>query len=215
VDPVDLRELLCGSRRFSDLLRGLPLISRTLLAQRLAQLEDVGVIESTRRPAGRGREYRLTQAGEEFRAAIEALGAWGQRWIHGRLDRRNLDPGLLMWDIHRRIAVERLPDARVVVQFDFRGVPAHVGGQRTWWLILRRPEVDLCLKDPGFPSDVVVTADVAALTKVWLGDLRLVDAQRGGGVTLEGPARWVRAFPGWLMLSGFAGVDRPTAVPAG
>jgi DNA-binding HxlR family transcriptional regulator len=213
--PLILRELFCGSRRFGDLRRGLPLISRTLLAQRLVQLEDVGVISSSRLPSGRGREYRLTQAGEEFRTTIDALGTWGQRWIHGKVDRKNLDPGLLMWDIHRRIAVDRLPDARVVVRVDFRGLPPHCRGQRSWWLVLDRPDVDLCLKDPGFPVDLVVTADVAALTRVWLGDLRLVDAQRAGAVLLDGHARWVRAFPTWLLLSGFAPVERPRPAHAG
>jgi DNA-binding HxlR family transcriptional regulator len=84
VEPLILRELFGGSRRFGDLRRGLPLISRTLLARRLAQLEDVGVIGSAVLPSGRGREYRLTEAGEE-----SAL-------IHGRVDHTNLDPGLLI-----------------------------------------------------------------------------------------------------------------------
>src|SRR6266446_4508153 len=74
--PLILRELFSGSRRFSEIRRGMPLISRALLAQRLRHLEDVGVIES--RPAGRGREYSLSQAGAEFHDVIQALGTWGQ-----------------------------------------------------------------------------------------------------------------------------------------
>jgi DNA-binding HxlR family transcriptional regulator len=65
--PLVLRELLCGSRRFSDLHRGVPLMSPTLLAQRLEQLEDAGIVRSVPRPHGRGREYELTAAGEELR----------------------------------------------------------------------------------------------------------------------------------------------------
>ena len=110
--PLILRELFQGSRRFSEIRRGLPLISRALLAQRLRHLEDAGVIES--QPAGRGREYRLTQAGTEFHCVIEGLGAWGQRWIHGRASAENLDSTLLLWNIRRRLAVDRLPDRRVV-----------------------------------------------------------------------------------------------------
>jgi hypothetical protein len=43
--PLILRELFSGSRRFNEIRSGMPLISRTLLAQRLHQLEDAGVID--------------------------------------------------------------------------------------------------------------------------------------------------------------------------
>ena len=72
--PLVLRELLCGSRRFSDLHRGVPLMSRTLLAGRLEQLEHAGIVRSVPRPGGRGREYHLTAAGEE--KLHEALPLW-------------------------------------------------------------------------------------------------------------------------------------------
>jgi DNA-binding HxlR family transcriptional regulator len=95
--PLVLRELLCGSRRFNDLHRGLPLMSRTLLAKRLEQLEDAGIVRSVPRPRGRGREYHLTAAGEELRPLVERLGEWGQRWARAQVERGDLDPGLLMW----------------------------------------------------------------------------------------------------------------------
>jgi DNA-binding HxlR family transcriptional regulator len=90
--PLILREMFCGSRRFNELRRGVPLISRTLLAQRLRELEDAVVVESLPLASARGREYRQTQAGQEFWDVINALGAWGQRWIHGRVNAENLDP---------------------------------------------------------------------------------------------------------------------------
>jgi hypothetical protein len=119
-----------------------------------------------------------------------------------------------MWDIRRRVNTDRLPDRRVVVQFDFRAVPKTVRRPPTYWLILERPDVDLCLKDPGFEVDLVVDADLVALTKAWMGDLRLADAMRSGLVRVEGPTALVRAFPGWLALSGFADVERPRGAAA-
>jgi len=150
----------------------------------------------------------LTGAGEELRPVIEQLGGWGQRWARSQLGREDLDPGLLMWDIHRRVDVHLLPERRVVVRFDFRGVPRASRCPTTWWLILKRPEVDLCLKDPGFEVDLVVYADVAALTRVWMGDVRLVDVMRQGLIRLDGLPAFARAFPTWLTLSTFAGVER-------
>jgi hypothetical protein len=117
-----------------------------------------------------------------------------------------------MWDMHRRLNVDRLPPGRTVVQFEFRNVPLESRCKRTWWLVLERPEVDLCLTDPGFGVDLVVQADLAALTKAWVGDVRLSDAIRSGLITLEGPRPLVEAFPTWLALSSLASVPRPVRV---
>jgi Predicted transcriptional regulators len=211
--PLVLRELLCGSRRFNDLHRGVPLMSRTLLAGRLEQLEDAGIVRSVPRSRGRGRDYQLTAAGEELRPLIECLGEWGQRWARAQVRRGDLDPGLLMWDIHRRVNLEALPPRRVVVRFEFRGVPATVRCPRYWWLVLEQVGVDLCLKDPGFLVDIVIGADLRTLTRVWMGDLLLVEGVRAGLIQIDGPRSLVRAFPTWLTLSEFAGVERVGGQP--
>jgi DNA-binding HxlR family transcriptional regulator len=78
--PLILRELLQGSHRFSELRKGLPRISQNLLVQRLAYLEDVGLVERRPRPNGRGYDYLLTTAGEELRPVVVALGTWGYKW---------------------------------------------------------------------------------------------------------------------------------------
>src|SRR5438552_16973052 len=75
--PLNLRELFSGARKFNDIHRGLPLISRTLLAERQRQLEDAGVVQCGTETTGK---YRLTRAGREFKEIIEGLGHWGQRW---------------------------------------------------------------------------------------------------------------------------------------
>jgi len=207
--PLILRELIGGSHRFNDIRQGVPLISRTLLAQRLRELEDAGVVQSQPLPSGRGRQYQLTPAGQELRAVIDGLGQWGQRWGTGQLDPKNLDVGLLMWNVRRRMNVERLPAERVVLRFDFRALPAHYKGMRTMWLVVERPDVDLCLKDPGFDVDVVVSAEAATMVRIWTGHTDFAQAQRSGAVRLEGPRPLVQALPGWLMLSHYAHVERP------
>jgi DNA-binding HxlR family transcriptional regulator len=204
--PLILRELFSGAYRFNDIRRGVPLISRTLLAQRLRELEEAGVIESRPRLGARGREYRLTEAGAEFREVVERLGEWGQRWSSSQFEIENLDMGMLMWNVRRRIDVERLPAGRVVVRFDFRAVPARCKAMRTFWMVLQRPEVDVCLKDPGFDVDVVVSADAATMARVWMGKLTFAQAQRSGDIRVDGPRDLAHALPGWLLLSHFAHV---------
>ena len=206
--PIILRELFAGSHRFNEIHRCIPLMSRALLARRLRELEAAGVLVGIRSANGRSREYRLTEAGEEFRAAIEALGAWGQRWTQ-RVQPENLDAGLLMWNMRRRVALDRLPERRVVARFAFDGVPASRRGPREFWMLLERSGVDLCLHDPGYEVDLYVQADLAAMASVWLGDLPFAAAVRDRRIRLSGRSGLVRQFPSWLLLSHFARVPRP------
>jgi DNA-binding HxlR family transcriptional regulator len=206
--PIILRELLSGAQHFNEIHRGIPLISRPLLARRLRELEAAGVITMESLPVGRGHRYCLTEAGKEFHAIIEGLGTWGQRWTV-RVDRKNLDPAFLLWNMRRRIALDNLPTRRVVVRFKFSGVAPTYRGPRVFWLMLERTQVDLCIDDPGFEVDLYVEADLAAMAKVWLGDTPFADALRSGKVRLMGPRHLANAFPSWLMLSHFAGVPRP------
>jgi DNA-binding HxlR family transcriptional regulator len=210
--PLILRELFGGSRRFGEIRSGMPLISRTLLSQRLRELEDAGVIVSTPLAGGRGREYRPTPAGEEFREVIERLGAWGQHHAAQQFAPNNLDPALLMWAMHRRIDLSRLPKPRVVVRFEFRGVPPRCMQIRTTWLVLEKSGTDVCLRDPGFEVDLVIHADVGALARVWAGHRDWADAVRAGAIKLEGPRPLVQEFPRWLLLSHFAEVLKPARV---
>ncbi|HEU5192228.1 MAG TPA: helix-turn-helix domain-containing protein [Methylomirabilota bacterium] len=206
--PLILRELLAGSTRFNQIRQGLPLISRALLAQRLHLLEETGVIQSHARAAGRGREYRLTRAGEALRSIVDGLGAWGQHYAATQFSPENLDVGLLMFNIKRRVDLSRLPKPRVVVRFELRGVPARCRNMRTTWLVLEPTGVDVCIKDPGFPVDLVLQADMATLARVWAGHVTFAQGARTGGLRLEGPRELVHAFPGWLKLSHFAAVLR-------
>ena len=206
--PLILRELLAGSESFNELHRGIPLISRPLLARRLRELEAAGVLRMDSLPTGRGYRYRLTEAGKEFRPVLEGLGTWGQRWTV-RVDRRNLDPSVLMWNMRRRIALDRLPAHRVVVRFKFRGVAAAYRGPRLFWLVLERTQVDVCVEDPGFDVDLYVDADLSAMAKVWLGDVSFESAVASRDVALVGSRELVSSFPKLLMLSRFAAVPRP------
>jgi len=208
--PLILRELLAGAQKFNEIHRGLPLISRPLLARRLRELEGAGVISMEPLPTGRGHRYLLTEAGREFRSVIDGLAAWGQRWTT-RVDRKNLDPGLLMWNMRRRVALDRLPPRRVVARFRFTRVALTHRGPRMFWLILDRPDVDLCVSDPGFEVDLHVEADLAAMARFWLGDLSFDSVRRSKQLQLFGPKELVQQFPTWWKLSRFAAVPRREA----
>jgi DNA-binding HxlR family transcriptional regulator len=207
--PLVIRELLMGSHRFNDLRRGVPTMSPTLLSARLKTLEAAGIIESREAPDRHGREYFLTDAGEEFRPIVEALGAWGARWVQSDLQKPDRDPSLVMWDMRRRLNLDRFPPGRTVVRFEF---PDAHRDKRYWWLVVGDDDVDLCLSDPGFDVDLSVRTQVQRLIDVWSGNARLSDATADGTIVVEGPTRLQRALGSWLMLSFFAHVPRPRRV---
>jgi DNA-binding HxlR family transcriptional regulator len=196
-----IRELIAGSHRFSDLLRGVPLMSRTLLSQRLKTLEESGIVERRPGEAGGTAEYHLTEAGRDLEPIVMGIGVWGQRWARKQLREEHLDPLLLMWDIHRRLDVESLPDRQTVVQFWFRDMPSR---KSRFWLRLDRPEVELCLHNPGLEVDLKVETRCRTMVEVWMGHRDLGQALRERAVQLDGPPGLKRDFPGWLLLNTFA-----------
>lgn len=198
--PLVVRELLCGSTRFNDLRRGVPLMSPALLSKRLKTLERVGVVEHHEG------EYVLTPAGLELRSVIESMGVWGQRWARGDVIAKNYDASLLMWDIHRNIDVAALPSQRVVVHFHLRGSS---DGKSHFWLVLKSPTVDLCLTDPGHDIDVEVAAPVDTMVDYWMGRTDFIAAVRAGDLSVVGPRPLVRALPTWFTRSLFAPVPLP------
>ena len=200
--PLIIRELLMGCHRFSELEMGLPHISRSLLVQRLRSLEEAGILERKPDPKGRKPGYHLTTAGSELFSIVKDLGEWGQRWVNHDVSLEDVDPGLLIWDMRRRINMDRLPDKRVVVQFDFHG--ASTG---TYWQVLEHPEPSVCLKPPGFDVDLFINADTIAMHRVWMGKLQWADALRQDLIEIEGPTPLVRDFPNWLALNIFSGVS--------
>lgn len=193
-----VRELIAGLGQFNEIARGLPGISRSLLTVRLRRLEDVGVIR--RVPGGpRGLRYELTKAGRDLESVVVAMGAWASKWAFGMPDEDELDPGLLLWWMQRRLNVEELPGQRTTIEFDF------LAARRSrFWFVIDRGEASVCLEDPGFDIGLVVTADLSTFYQVWLGKMTLRQAMSSGRVRLEGIPALERAFPKWFLWSPMA-----------
>jgi DNA-binding HxlR family transcriptional regulator len=195
-----LREMLCGTTRFNDLRRGVPLMSPTLLSKRLKELADAGVIAVTRGKQGVV-EYKLTEAGEDLRGVIMSLGTWGQRWVESSLSLKNLDPSLLMWDMRRNLKAALLPDRRCTVKFTY---PELSAGRKSWWIVSDGGEIDLCSVDPGYDIDLYVNGSLHAMTAVWMGVSTLKAEVDAGNITLTGDKTVARSMQQWLGLSPFA-----------
>lgn len=193
--PLILRELICGSERFSDIHRGIPRMSRTLLAQRLKQMERLELIERRVGPT-----YHLSPSGRELQAVIWALGEWAMRWLLAEPVQDQLDGAHLMWRVRQRLIPENLPPQRTVVQFDF---PDAIRG-KTIWLVLDPAGSTVCERDEGFDVDLYVEARITEFMKVWMGHGTWEHARNAGALRLDGPRELVRRFPTWFALSPFA-----------
>ena len=137
-----VRELLLGSRHFNDLRRGVPKMSPALLSKRLKTLTRAGVVE--RNEIDGRTTYSLTECGKELADVVDALGAWGVRWI-GELGEQDLDPHLLMWDMRRTIPIDAWPRTRTTLAFRLDGVAAKAS---RWWLVVADGEADVCDSTP-------------------------------------------------------------------
>ncbi|MGQ4619434.1 winged helix-turn-helix transcriptional regulator [Nocardia sp. R7R-8] len=184
-----LRDLLLGTIRFNDLARGLPGLSRSLLAKRLRQFERAGLVEKM---AG---EYLLTDAGRELEPVLFGLGEWGARWSFGAPLDDERDPALLVWWMHTRVDTSSFPGRRHVLQVRFTDDP------RRFWIVIEAGVPSVCESDPGYPVDVAISSDVASLYQVWLGRLPLAHALRTGRVAFTGSPALTRRMPSVLRLS--------------
>jgi hypothetical protein len=98
-----------------------------------------------------------------------------------------------MWWLRSRVETALLPTRRVVAQFDFEGAR-----RGSFWLVMTRDEATLCLVDPGYAIDLLVSADLKAFFKVWGRRLTYGDALRSGVLSVKGIPSLTRAFPRWF-----------------
>jgi DNA-binding HxlR family transcriptional regulator len=198
-----LRELVLGATRFNDIHRGMPRMSPALLTRRLRTLEAAGIVE--RRASLAGIEYVLTDAGAELAPVVEGLAVWGKTWLPATLKVTEMDPDLIVWDLHRRLDLERMPAHRVVMRFDFVDQPK---AKRNRWIVRDEGGVGMCVTDPGFEVDLFIETDTRTITLVWYGDIPLKKAIDDGSIQLDGPRQLCDTFPSWLLLNYMADVPR-------
>jgi len=105
----------------------------------------------------------------------------------------------------------RLPDRTVVVRFELRDEPAG-----SYWLLLRKPQPELCTRGTGYVEDIVARTDAACLIDIHLKRTSYREALRDGRLALDGPPQLTGAFMTWIRPSPYAGITAaPSARPSG
>ncbi|MGI8775615.1 MAG: winged helix-turn-helix transcriptional regulator [Actinomycetota bacterium] len=190
--PIIIRNLLVGCRSFSAIIDGAPGIPRSLLSERLKQLTAWGLVQRVENGSGAGSYYQLTEAGVELGRVCTALGEWGARWIE--VGPQHLDPYFALWSFCKEIPPDVLSEDRLTARFDFRKVRAD---QRRFWLVVQRPEPEICVKSPGFDEDLIVRTDPESFVRWRLKQVSLNQAMRDGGIEVAGPPSAVRQLRAW------------------
>ncbi len=193
---VVLGEMLSGSTRFNEIRRGVPRMSSALLAKRLRELEQAGVL------AHLNGEYVLTASGRDLAPIVQGLGRWALRWVDSDCSLANLDVRLLMWNVRRNLRPDPMPARRVTVEFHY---PELAEPESRYWLIVAPgTPVDLCSLDPGHEIDLLVTADLRAMTSAWMGMCAFDGELRAGRIQLDGDPALSTSFTRWIGRSGLA-----------
>lgn len=207
-----LRDLTAGINRFSDIQKGVPLMSPSLLSRRLKEFETFGLIE--KKKEGPNYTYNATPSALELKPVIYLLAAWGQRWVRNKLLEDDLDVKLLMWDMSLRIDPKSFPAQRQVIAFEYSdgsSLSQQDWDFDKWWLVIEEGESELCLKDPGHDVDLFILTDLRTMTHLWMGDISPKEAQNNGILELQGSKSLIETFPDWFVLSVHAKHNRPPA----
>ena len=206
--PVIVRNLLNGCRTFNEIRQGAPGISPALLTQRLQLLERCGVLVRTAKESGRGATYDLTEMGRALGPVCDALGQWGARWLE--IQPRHLDPAYILWATVKLVDLDALPEGTTTVRVRLADHP----GAR-YWMLLHRPQAELCTRGVGLVDDLLCDTDSQTLVDLHLRRTTYPQAVRAGRLRLEGLPKLQRGFVHWFRTSPFADyLPEPVVPPA-
>lgn len=197
-----MREFFMGASRYKDFQNALPRISPTVLSNRLKQLEMNGMIIKKTNASRKATEYHLTRCGRELAPLIDQMSKWGLRWARRRIRDEDLDAGSFMWDFHRSLKTEELPDGETVLSVSFKDVVTH----NKWWLIVKANTVDLCTDNPGKDVDLYIHSNLADLAEVWMGDVGIREAMAEDAVVITGSSHLMRTISSWMPQSRYAAI---------
>ncbi len=178
----------------------MPRISPSLLSTRLSELEHAGLLKRRKIRNENRHRYEPTEALLDLTEIVDQMAIWGQRWSRD-MNMDDLDPAFLAWSMSVRMNTDAMPEGRTVIEFEFSGTPTEF---RRFWLVNNDGKVDMCLKNPGYDTDLHVRSDMRRFVEAWRGFRDLRQEIRRGNIRLAGSPQLMAAFPDWLLLSAIA-----------
>ena len=176
-----IRELRPGPRRFTDLVDGLPGISRKLLTERLRDLERDGIVTRRQLPPPAARQvYELTDDGRDLATAMAPLIVWGAKRLG---ERRPGESFHARWPAVGMVALADLEAAKGV-----RETYQYFVGDSAFHLVVDDGSVDARDGRADDPS-VVVTTDEKTWEDIATGKTSASAATAAGALTVTGDKR--------------------------
>ncbi len=186
-----VRELLLGPKRFSDLRAGLPNVSPNVLAQRLRELEEAGVVSRRKlAPPAASQVYELTEWGMELGSVVDELGRWGAR-APSKPNTKRSSPDAIILALRAHFD----PDAH-------QGVNARYEvrlGEVRFRVELADGRLELARGSADEP-DAVIETDVETFAELVIGERTPAEALRSGDVKVDGGRQALERFLGYFPM---------------
>jgi DNA-binding HxlR family transcriptional regulator len=182
---------------FNDFANGLPgHISRSVLADKLRKLEELGLIS---RGHGRYDPYRLTAVGNALAPTILSLRGWAEAWLPEDPALVERDPDVVLAWLAQRVDATRLPEQLAVMEIAVR----HETERRYWLVLERGSEPYGCLEDPLLDQSryVYVEAAITAILALARGRRSWAGALADGSVVAFGNPELASQLPSWFGLA--------------
>ncbi len=199
-----VRELNSGTTRFNRMRRGIPKISATLLKQRLDTLERADIVYRKAIANTDQFEYLLTEAGKELKPIVTQIGIWGQRWARD-IAPEDLDPGWLVWAIHRHLDINNMPREQKLIEFEFIDATKN---DRFFWIVVNDGKADVCIKNPGLTVDLTIKTQVLTLAEAYRGVRDLKKEVLSKRIAVSGDKSLKNSLTMWLKPSAYASTQR-------
>ena len=181
-----VRELLMGPKRYTDLAAGLPGVSTNILAARLRDLEEGGIVQKRRLPPpAASTVYELTDYGMQLEEVVYAMARWGVRTLGPPGPDDELEPD---WGLNAFPALFNPTAANGMSGTYALRISDHVF---TISLVDGRVSVDLAI-DPE--ADLEAVLDIDTFFGLASGDLAPTDAVEQGLVELRGDLECLERF---------------------
>lgn len=167
-----VRELLIGGASYGELLAALEGIPTNLLADRLRQLEEDGLVARAQDHGDRRRiRYSLTSLGAGLEPAVMALIRWGRVWMRAGPGDDRFDPRWVLLALRALLGERsRDRDGAVEVQVDGEKVTVISTAGRTLQVV-RGSKAD---------AGAFVDGSAASILGVASGELTMAEALRRG-----------------------------------
>jgi DNA-binding HxlR family transcriptional regulator len=181
-----VRELLLGPKRFTDLRTGLPHVGPDMLAQRLRDLEQAGIVNHRRLPPPYGAHvYELTERGEALEPVLIELGRWGGTYAPPPDDEMCMSLDAYIVSLRTLFDAERAGDFAARVELRL--------GEDRFRVVIADGHVEAGRGELP-DADAVIEAEPRTLLDVLHGHRALAAALESGDMRIAGSARKARRF---------------------